>query len=153
MAQPTKPAAKKRAAKKPPVVKAGKKTQLYTEGQWKELENSHENYRKAYLDQVGELEAVRQELKQANNFKKEIKDAEGNDMKLEMLAIRLLRQRSPKLRAFILSRIVDATKFGLESESIHFSNEARELEKRSTEYWNRAGEANNASSMLVGKNC
>lgn len=144
MAQPTKAAAKK-AAKKPPVVKSGKRTQLYTEGQWKQLQESHDSYRKAYLDQVGELEAVRQELKQANNFKKEIKDAESSDMSLEMLTIRLLRQRSPKLRAFILSRIVDAIKFGLESEATHFSNEAHE-------YWNKGGETSNAASML-SKNC
>lgn len=148
MAKPA--TAAKKAARKP-VVKSGKKTQLYTEGQWNELQKSHDNYRTGYLDQVGQLEKLNIELKDANKYKEDIINAQESDMHLEMLAIKLLRQRSPKLRAFIVSRIVDAINFGLESELDRKSEDARAMGKRSDEYWAQASLVSQAQTILKSK--
>lgn len=148
MAQPTKPAAKKRAAKKPPVVKTGKKTQLYTEAQWKELENSHENYRKVYLDQVGELEKMRIELNAVRKENKEFQKAFTSDMDAEVLIYTVLKQRSPNLRAFILTRVAQLVRFNMESQVTKTNEAAKELQKRADETWNEAGVVQHALGLL-----
>lgn len=148
MAQPTKPAAKKRAAKKPPVVKTGKKTQLYTEAQWKELENSHENYRKVYLDQVGELEKMRIELNAVRKENKEFQKAFTSDMDAEVLIYTVLKQRSPNLRAFILNRVAQLVRFNMESQVTKTNEAAKELQKRADETWNEAGVVQHALGLL-----
>lgn len=151
MAQPTKSAAKK-VAKKSPVVKAGKRTQLYTEGQWKMLQESHDSYRKAYLEHVEQLEKTTHELKQVRKENEEFQKAFSSDMDAEVLIYTILKKRKPNLRAFILNRVAQLVRFNMESQVQEIGEAANAAQKRSNELWNDASAVNQALNLLPKQN-